>query len=165
MMLPLSQKDDGTIKWTLKEFTQLTVEELYHILNLRIEVFMREQNCLYSETDYYDQKALHIWTANDDNLILAYARIFPPHILYHDVKSTRAKIGRVVVNKMARGTGLSYQLMKKSISQIQERYLSEIEISAQVHLTHFYQKLGFTIDSEEYLEDGIPHIRMIFKSS
>jgi len=164
-MFPLSQKDDGTVKWTLKEFTQLTVEELYHILNLRIEVFMREQNCLYSETDYYDQKALHIWTTNDDNLILAYARILPPHTLYHGVKSARAKIGRVVVNKIVRGTGLSYQLMEKAISQIQERYLSEIEISAQAHLTHFYQKLGFAIDSEEYLEDGIPHIRMIFKSS
>jgi ElaA protein len=147
-------------QWTLKEFNKLTIDELYNILNLRINVFMREQNCLYPETDYDDQKALHLWTTNNNNLLLAYARILPPNTFYQEIKSSSAKIGRVIVEKSARGTGLSCQLMEKAISITQALYSSDIEISAQSHLTHFYQKLGFIIDSKEYLEDDIPHIKM-----
>ncbi|MBN9342880.1 MAG: hypothetical protein BGO76_07275 [Caedibacter sp. 38-128] len=160
----LSDKKSHQFQWISKEFKQLTVDELYSILNLRIEVFMREQSCLYPETDYYDQQALHVWPTTNDGLMLAYARILPPHTLYHGTKSSSARIGRVIVAKTARGTGLSYHLMEKAISIIQELYSSDIEISAQAHLTHFYQKLGFLIDSKEYLEDGIPHIRMRLNS-
>lgn len=159
--LPSPKKDAP--RWISKWFNELTLNELYHILNLRIDVFMREQNCLYSETDYYDQDALHLWTTNSEGLILAYARILPPKTLYHGVKTSSARIGRVLVEKTARGTGLSYHLMEKAISLIQDLYSSDVEISAQAYLTDFYQKIGFIIDSDEYLEDGIPHLKMTLK--
>jgi len=121
---------------------------------------MEEQKCLYPETDYCDQKALHLWTTSKTKFILAYARILPPNSLSHGAVNNSAKIGRVVVDKSARGTGLSYHLMEKAISLTHELYPGNIEISAQAHLTLFYQKFGFKINSEEYLEDAIPHISM-----
>lgn len=152
--------------WEMKSFDRLTPYELYKILNLRIKVFMQEQKCLFSETDFYDQDALHLWTTNNDGLILAYARILPPYTVYQKIANPHAKIGRVVVEKSARGTGISYLLMKKTISLINDSYPTDIEISAQAHLISFYQKLGFIIEGEEYLEDDIPHIKMklLFKS-
>lgn len=147
-----------------KKFNDLTLDELYRILDLRITVFMREQNCLYPETDYYDQDALHLFAINKSGVLIAYARILPPHTLYHGVKNPNAKIGRVVVDQAARGRGLSYLLLEKALSLIKDFYSSPIELSAQAHLVHFYQKLGFIQDSEEYLEDGIPHIRMKYES-
>lgn len=152
--------------WEIKSFHQLTPYELYKILNLRIKVFMQEQKCLFSETDFHDQEALHLWTTNNDGVISAYARILPPYTVYQETVTSYAKIGRVVVEKSARGKGLSYLLMKKAISIINYSYSADIEISAQAHLISFYQKIGFEIEGEEYLEDEIPHIKMklLFKS-
>ncbi len=150
--------------WQAKYFNQLTLDELYNILNLRIQVFMKEQNCLCPETDYCDQEALHLWPTNSTGRVLAYARILPPHTVHHGKTNTKTKIGRVVVKKVARGSGLSYLLMEKAISTMHELYLEDIEISAQAHLTSFYQKLGFVIDGKEFLEDGIPHIKMTLSS-
>lgn len=143
------------INWTLKKFEDLSVNELYAIIQLRNEVFVVEQNCVYQDTDGKDKKSLHVCGWDGHNLA-AYARIIPQGISY-----TEASIGRVVTSPAYRKTGTGRELMKTSISLTLENFnCSEIKIGAQVYLTNFYQSLGFKQSSDEYLEDGIPHIEM-----
>lgn len=145
------------IKWILKAFEELSVYELYSILQLRNEVFVVEQNCVYQDADNKDQKSLHVCGWNGNNLA-AYARIIPQGISYPE-----ASIGRVLTAPAYRRTGAGRELMKTSIRLTLETFnCTEIKIGAQVYLTNFYQSLGFKPSSSEYLEDGIPHIEMIF---
>ena len=145
------------IKWILKAFEELSVYELYSILQLRNEVFVVEQNCVYQDADNKDQKSLHVCGWNGNNLA-AYARIIPQGISYPE-----ASIGRVLTAPAYRRTGAGRELMKTSIRFTLETFnCTEIKIGAQVYLTNFYQSLGFKPSSSEYLEDGIPHIEMIF---
>jgi len=143
------------INWVFKEFDELTAAELYAIIQLRNEVFVIEQNCIYQDADNKDQPSMHLcgWT---HGTLVAYTRIIPPGISYAE-----ASIGRVVTSPAHRGTGAGRQLMQESIRLTMSRFnCSRIKIGAQVHLTKFYQSLGFIQSSEQYLEDGIPHIEM-----
>jgi len=144
------------LNWIFKSFDELTVTELYAILQLRNEVFVVEQNCVYQDTDGKDPGSLHLcgWDAGK---LAAYTRIIPPGISYTD-----ASIGRVVTSPLYRKSGLGRQLMKESIRlTFSEFNCTLIRIGAQVYLTRFYSSLGFIKTGEEYLEDGIPHIEMI----
>lgn len=144
------------INWKIKSFEQLNSFELYKILQLRINVFMLEQNCLYPECDDKDFKAYHL-VGLDENGIVAYARLLPPGISY-----TEASIGRVIIATEYRGKKIGNQLMRKAIEYIETELVSnKIRISAQAHLKDFYESLGFKTVSEEYLEDDIPHIEML----
>lgn len=146
------------ISWTIKSFEQLSSNELYKILQLRINVFMLEQNCLYPECDDKDIHANHIFALDHDKVI-AYARILPPNISYSD-----ASIGRVIVSDQYRGQKLGYQLMHKAIEKLNTDFpSSNIRISAQAHLKSFYENVGFVKVSDPYLEDGIPHIEMVLQ--
>ena len=142
--------------WIFKKFDELTPVELYSIMQLRNEVFVVEQNCVYQDADDKDQPSMHLcgW---DGTKLVAYTRIIPPGISYGE-----ASIGRVVTSPAYRNTGAGRQLMKESISRcFNEFNCTDIKIGAQVYLTAFYQSFGFIQCSSQYLEDGIPHIEMI----
>lgn len=144
------------LKSYTKKFTELSIDELYQILRLRSEVFVVEQDCVYQDIDNKDQKALHLFfTAN--NKVVAYTRLFDAG-LYFDT----ASIGRVIVKESHRKDGLGHDLMQQSIQTIKNEFkTSKITVSAQTYLKKFYESHGFIKTSEEYLEDGIPHIKMI----
>jgi len=142
--------------WIFKSFDELTVTELYAIMQLRNEVFVVEQDCVYQDADGKDQASWHFCGWHNDELV-AYTRIIPPGISYKE-----ASIGRVVTSPKYRNTGAGKKLMELSISKTFSRFNGNaIKIGAQVYLTKFYQSLGFVQSSKEYLEDGIPHIEMI----
>ena len=129
---------------------------MYVILQLRSEVFVIEQDCVYQDLDYKDQLAYHILGVLD-NQIVTYARIFKSGDYFSE-----PSIGRIVVKKEFRKLKYGYKLVENSIQFI-EKNLKEnnILISAQSYLTKFYNSLGFIKIGEEYLEDGIPHIKML----
>lgn len=144
------------MNFIVKTFSELTTDELYAVLQLRSEVFVVEQNCVYQDLDFKDQKSLHVIGFKDDKII-AYTRIFKPGDYFKE-----ASIGRVVVKDSERKYGHGYDLMKASIQAIKEHFNTlKITISAQVYLTKFYNFFGFKKVSDEYLEDGIPHIKML----
>ncbi len=146
------------IEFITKYFEELSTNELYAILQLRSEVFVVEQNCVYQDLDYKDQKALHVIGYKNDKIV-AYTRIFKSGIYFKE-----ASIGRVVVAKPEREFNYGKLLMKASITAIEKEYNETlIRISAQKYLLKFYNSLGFTEEGEEYLEDGIPHINMLYK--
>lgn len=141
---------------SVKTFNELTTEELYQILRLRSEVFVVEQDCVYQDVDNKDQKALHIMGIKDGEVV-AYTRVFEPGDYFDNVS-----IGRVVVSQSQRKYGLGKQIMQASLAAIDQRFPDKpTEISAQSYLLKFYTKLGFNAFGEEYLEDGIPHRRML----
>ncbi|NOR28019.1 MAG: GNAT family N-acetyltransferase [Lutibacter sp.] len=139
-----------------KSFSELTTNELYAVLQLRSEVFVVEQNCVYQDIDDKDQKALHV-IGIKNNKIVGYTRIFKPGDYFE-----KASIGRVVVAKNEREFGYGHVIIKHSIKAI-KTYFNEtiIKISAQTYLKIFYESHEFQQVGEEYLEDGIPHIGML----
>ena len=140
-----------------KTFSELDKEELYEILRLRSEVFVVEQDCVYQDMDNKDQKAIHFFY-KEQNRIIAYARIFKQGDYYDN-----PSIGRVVVREKNRGKELGKKIMISSLDYIKKNLKGKkIELSAQKYLEKFYQDLGFYIIGNEYLEDGIPHQRMLF---
>jgi ElaA protein len=144
------------LHWTYKHFAELTTNELYDILWLRSRVFVVEQNCVYLDFDYKDQKSYHLMGTIDGKLV-AYVRILPPGLSFEE-----ASIGRVLTNPDFRGNGYGIELMKLAIDKTLEQYqVKSIRIGAQCYLNKFYQNLGFVNSGEEFLEDGIPHIEML----
>lgn len=150
-------RGQGHLHWTLKKFEELTPFELYAILQLRNEVFVVEQNCPYQDADNKDLKAHHFMGWNGTTLV-AYTRLIPPGISY-----TESSIGRVVSSPKYRGTGAGRELMRQSITTTLILFnCNTIKIGAQLYLKKFYESLGFVQCSEEYLEDNIPHIEMLY---
>lgn len=144
------------INFEVKRFDELSLQELYEILQLRAAVFVVEQDCVYQDLDGKDYKAIHV-IGKKGNKIIAYTRIFAAG-LYFD----NASIGRVVVADEMRKYGYGHNLMSESIKAVTKLFgTSKIEISAQVYLEKFYKNHKFIPIGEGYLEDGIPHIRMI----
>ena len=142
----------------IKNFSELSTEEIYNILKLRSEVFVVEQNCVYQDIDEKDQKATHLFIEKN-NEIIAYTRIFKKGDYYEENPS----IGRVVVSKKERGKKLGKEIMLNSIEFIKKELEGrKIELSAQKYLDKFYTDLDFYSEGEDYLEDGIPHQRMFY---
>ena len=140
----------------IKKFKDLSPLELYEILQLRSEVFVVEQDCVYQDIDGNDQKALHI-IGTVENKIIAYTRCFPPGDYFKE-----ASIGRVVVKESQRKFKRGNQIMNSSIKAINNHYKTKIiKISAQCYLNKFYTNLQFKSIGEKYLEDGIPHVTMV----
>ncbi|HMC00908.1 MAG TPA: GNAT family N-acetyltransferase [Flavobacteriaceae bacterium] len=145
------------LKIKVKSFKELTKEELYDLLRLRSEVFVVEQDCVYQDIDNIDQIAVHVLGFKDEKLV-AYTRVFKPGDYFSE-----ASIGRVVVAKKQRHYKYGYDIMKASINAIVDIFKTkEIRISAQCYLKTFYNNLSFKAVGEEYLEDGIPHINMLY---
>lgn len=144
------------LKWKIKPFAALNVNELYDLLKLRSEIFVVEQNCVYLDLDGKDKKALHL-IGEYDNKIVAYVRLFDAGISFDN-----ASIGRVVVDADYRDRKWGHDLMREAISAIKSNFNKEkITIGAQLYLKKFYESHGFVQSSEMYLEDDIPHIEMI----
>src|SRR6056297_2210179 len=142
----------------VKTFEELNTTELYNILQLRSEVFVVEQDCVYQDLDGKDQNALHVIGTKKSNVV-AYARIFKPGDYFKE-----ASIGRVVVAKDERRYGYGKEIMEASIQAVKQTLgKTDITISAQTYLRAFYNSLGFKEIGDEYLEDGIPHIAMHLK--
>lgn len=148
------------MNWVLKKFDELSIQELYSVLQLRQEVFIIEQNCIYPDLDDKDQDSIHLMCFDKDNLI-AYTRILPPGISYTD-----PSIGRVVTAPSVRKSGIGKELMRRTIDHCITLYgIIDITLSAQVYLIKFYESLNFCIVGDIYLEDGIDHIKMTRKAS
>jgi len=146
------------MKFHVKKFEELSTLELYKILQLRNRVFVVEQNCVYLDTDDKDLVALHVFVKDGDKII-AYLRICKPGDYFDN-----ACIGRVVTDPDYRRQKTGHRLMQKAIDIItREMKHDTIEISAQKYLLHFYNQLGFRETGEEYLEDGLPHMKMIYR--
>lgn len=147
------------LTYSIKEFNQLSVKQLYEVLQLRSEVFVVEQNCVYQDLDGKDIKALHVLGYDEDELV-AYTRLFKPGDYFKE-----ASIGRVIVKANRRKYGYGYAIMNTSIDAVKHYYkTNNIRISAQCYLKQFYSNLNFVVEGSEYLEDGIPHINMLIES-
>lgn len=143
------------MNFIIKYFQELNTTELYNILQLRSEVFVVEQDCVYQDVDFKDQKSLHVFGYKNDKIV-AYTRIFKPGDYFEN-----ASIGRVVVQENERKYGFGHDVMKASIKAIKDHFkVDKITISAQKYLKKFYESHHFIQVGDEYLEDGIPHIRM-----
>ncbi|WP_338376160.1 GNAT family N-acetyltransferase [uncultured Flavobacterium sp.] len=139
----------------IKRFNELSLQELYQLLQLRSEVFVVEQNCVYQDIDGKDEKAIHVLGFYNDEIV-AYTRLFDKGYYFEE-----ASIGRVVVSEKVRAKKRGHDLMKVSIATIEKEFkTSQITISAQEYLKKFYETHQFVQTSEMYLEDDIPHIQM-----
>ncbi|QYJ86609.1 GNAT family N-acetyltransferase [Shewanella mesophila] len=147
------------MQWNDYGFAELSIEQLYELIKLRIDVFVVEQNCPYPELDSKDllSDTRHLLGCDKQGRIVAYARILAPGVSYPD-----ASIGRVVVAEMSRGGGVAHQLMQNAIAVARAHWPdANIQIGAQEYLADFYRRQGFLQVSEVYLEDGIPHMDML----
>lgn len=139
-----------------KTFQELSTEELFDIYQLRVAVFVVEQNCPYQEVDEKDKLSIHMMLKEDER-ILAYLRVLPPGVSFPE-----ASIGRVIA--VERRKGYASILVKEAIrTALQTYHVDTLTIEAQTYAREFYEKLGFYQTSEEFLEDGIPHIQMQYK--
>lgn len=149
------------LHFTCQSFEQLSVYELYEILALRQEVFVVEQNCPYLDCDGKDLRSWHLAGRDADGRLLAYTRLLPEGLAYAGYTS----IGRVVSAPAARGTGAGRALMTESIAWSRRLFGPlPIKIGAQSYLLRFYESFGFVSTGEEYLEDGIPHTKMVLNA-
>ena len=138
----------------IKSFEELTNKELIDILQLRNEIFVVEQNCIYQDIDGLDEVSVHVFLKDGDK-IMSYLRVF-------ETDSDTAKIGRVVSAQKRKGYGAV--VMREGIKVAGEKLgKSKIVISAQVQALGFYETFGFKVVSEQYLEDGIPHKKLMME--
>ena len=141
-----------------KHFTQLTRDELFQIYKLRVAVFIVEQQCAYPEIDDADQVAWHLWLQDGDG-IAAYLRVLPPGATFDT-----ASLGRVIAVK--RRQGLGSRIVAAGIRAAQGQFGAQtITIEAQTYARSLYERAGFVQTSQEFLEDGIPHIRMEWRAA
>lgn len=147
------------MEWILKKFNQLSLNELYGIIQLRLEVFVVEQDCVYQDLDDKDQVAYHLFLRDNDEIV-AVLRILPENVSYDEMA-----IGRVIVKKSHRGQKIAKTMMKKAITFIiNDLGKNKIRLSGQAYLTDFYNDLGFKKVSQEYLEDGIKHYEFLYEA-
>lgn len=140
----------------IKHFSELSAQELFAIYKLRVSVFVVEQNCPYQEVDDADEHAYHVWFEDEDG-IEAYLRVVEPGVVFPE-----CAIGRVIAVK--RRCGLGTKIVSSGLRAAQERYGAEaVRIEAQSYARKLYEGLGFVQTSEEFLEDGILHIGMLWQ--
>ena len=142
------------MKWTTKHFSELTTNELYEILKTRQEIFIIEQNCPYMDIDDLDKDAIHVFCVDDNGRVTACLRVF-----MRDEVNGIAQIGRVVT--LTHGIGLGKILLHEGVKVAEVYYHArEIYLEAQVYAIGYYEGEGFKVTSEEFMEDGIPHVTM-----
>ncbi|PYE28350.1 ElaA protein [Rhizobium sp. PP-CC-3A-592] len=144
----------------LRTMDALSAADLYALLKMRVDVFVVEQACPYPELDGKDPAALHLRLIEGDALV-ASARLIKPR-----QSGDPVRIGRVVVSPDHRGRRLGDALMHEAVSACERAFPGvPIALSAQSHLHAFYTGFGFVVTSDEYLEDGIPHVDMLRPAS
>ncbi len=147
--------------YVIKNFENLSNLELFNIIKLRQQIFIVEQNCIYTDLDNKDLVSYHVLMFNkDNNTLMAYARLIPEGVSYDNFTS----IGRVCVLPEFRKSNVGKNLMNYCINQSIELFHKKypIKISAQIQALSFYSKLNFIATGNTYLEDGLPHIQMIY---
>ncbi|CAK8054447.1 GNAT family (ElaA) [Eupransor demetentiae] len=135
----------------------LTAEEFYHVLKLRIDTFVVEQHRIYHELDANDPKAIHVFFQDDENQeAQAYARIFE--------QGDHVTFGRVVTSKAVRGQGMGGKLLEQILAVCEKNWPGkEIKIEAQSQVVGYYEKYGFSTVGEQFILEGTPHIEMVKK--
>ncbi len=132
---------------------ELDAVTLYRILKLRVDVFVVEQNSAYPELDGRDleQGARLVWAqrADDAGDVVGTLR------LVDDGDAVR--IGRVATAASARAAGLAGRLMSRALELTAKR---DTVLDAQSYLRRWYEKFGYTVDGDEFVEDGIAHVPM-----
>ena len=145
------------MRYIIRKFEALTPLELYTLLKLRQEIFILEQACLYPDIDGKDEGAYHLMAFEGDRL-LGCLRILEKGVSFED-----ASIGRVAVAFAHRGRGIAKAIMLEALAFIErERKETRVRISAQSYTIPFYAGVGFRVVGEEYLEDGIWHVEMVW---
>ncbi|MBF5004561.1 GNAT family N-acetyltransferase [Diaphorobacter sp. NR2-3-3-1] len=149
------------MQWTWKRFDDLTPHELHDALALRCRVFILEQGP-YQDPDEYDQLSWHLLGrapgSEHGAALLATLRLQGPGVKYEE-----ASIGRVVCAPEIRGLGMGRELVAEGLAQAARLFPgASIRISAQAHLQRLYGEAGFRTVSDEYLEDDIPHVEMLY---
>lgn len=140
-----------------KRFDELTTRQLYELLKARSEIFVVEQDCVYQDLDGIDYCSLHVFFEEEDGSVSAYLRLFEK-----DPVRKCVQMGRVLTR--THGSGLGGKILSEGIrAAALDLGANEIFIEAQVYATGFYRREGFEICSEEFLEDGIPHVQMVLK--
>ncbi len=148
------------LTWKSLPFAQLDTQQLYRIIQLRIEVFVVEQNCPYQDLDDKDFQAIHLMGLAEDGRLAAYTRLLPKGVSY----PAYASIGRVITAPFARGKGLGRPLMEQSLRLLFANFGHQpVKISAQAHLQEYYGSVGFVGVGDLYDEDGIPHRAMVYE--
>ncbi len=151
------------VQWKLATFDSLTVPELYALLQLRTQVFVVEQNCVFQDMDGADGLAVHLLgtqrvAGHEGDKLVAYARLFPA-----GVKFAEASIGRVVTNHAVRGQGLGHTLIARAVSSVSTLWGPQaVRIGAQTRLKSYYSQHGFVDMGLPYVEDGIDHLEMVW---
>lgn len=148
------------LRWHCARLAELGAATLYRALQLRSEVFIVEQHCIYLDPDGFDLQAWHVLGFDrETDQLLACARLLPARC--KGEAQTAPMIGRVAVAPAARGAGQGRALMRFALQQCARLWPGEaVELGAQAHLQGFYASLGFAPISAVYDEDGIPHIDM-----
>ncbi len=145
--------------WQVPGFHDLTTCQLYELLQVRVNVFVVEQQCAYPELDAYDHHAevKHLLGHDEAGLLVAYARLLPAGLSFSEVS-----IGRFVVRENARGHGVGHQLLQKALLEAQRLWPDKpIRIAAQDYLQRFYEQYGFLRTSDVFLDHGVSHIEML----
>ena len=143
--------ETNSYEWIAKSFEELTTRELYEILRARAEVFVKEQGINCVDPDTVDYSSIHIFSMKDGR-VCAYLRAY-------SVDDMIIKVGRILAVPHCMGIGT--ELMHYAVKKIKEMTgCSKIVMDAQKHAVPFYEKLGFKVTSNEYLEEGIWHVDM-----
>ena len=138
----------------VKHFNELSTNELYEILKTRSEIFVVEQDCVYQDLDDKDQDAIHVFCYNDAGRVAGCLRVF-----MRDAKNGVAQIGRVVT--LEHGKGIGGEILRKGVEVAKKSFnAKKIYLEAQVYAIGYYAKEGFEVVSDEFMEDGIPHVKM-----
>ena len=146
-------KGSEQMNMNVKYFEELTTKELYEILKSRAEIFVVEQDCIYQDLDGIDYRSLHVFY-EEDGSVIAYLRAYEK-----EDEPEVVQVGRVLT--LEHGKGLGAKILKEGIEIIQEKMRPQsIYIEAQCYAIGFYEREGFQVCSESFLEDGIPHVQM-----
>ncbi|MEO0727571.1 MAG: GNAT family N-acetyltransferase [Bacteroidota bacterium] len=150
-----------TVHYQCLSFAELSKDQLYELLALRQEVFVVEQHCPYLDADGQDQIALHVLGYTDNEHLATYTRLLPKGVSYQKY----AAIGRVITAAFARGKKLGRPLIQISLQKLWEHWGQvPVKLSAQAHLQSYYRSVGFAPVGDVYMEDGIPHIGMVYRN-
>lgn len=141
------------MNFTAKQFSELSLSELYEILKARSQIFIIEQNMHCQDIDGIDPNARHFFI-EEGGKVLAYLRAF-----YDDESESVVRIGRVL--SITHGVGLGAQIVRRAIDDIKMNMkYGKICLDSQKHAIGFYEKLGFKTVSGEFLEEGVIHVKM-----
>ena len=139
------------MKLKSKFFNELSTKELYELLRARAEIFVVEQNCVYQDLDCKDYNSLHVFFEND-GVVEAYLRAFLK-------EKGVVQIGRVLT--LEHGKGMGGKILTAGLKEAKDKFHpKKIFLEAQCYAIGFYEREGFKVCSETFLEDGIPHVEM-----